>query len=93
MTKRVVYEWDIETLDEYGDVIDHSFSGEEFPGLPESKNDHLVLIRTLYAPDRICEESRGYAYVKDGYLPDWFDDGYNVPVRFKKKFDAARANE
>ena len=84
--KRVIYEWDIETTDEYGDVVDHDFSAEQFPGIPQSDNEHLVLIRYAYAPDRICEESRGYAYVRNGALPDWFDDGYNVPKRFHKHF-------
>lgn len=82
--KRVIYEWDVEVTDEYGDVIDHDF-GSEFPGIPKSENEHLVLIRYSYADDQITEESRGYAYVKNGQLPDLFDDGYNVPKRFKRE--------
>lgn len=90
MPKRVEYEWDIETTDEYGDVVDHDFD-RDFPGYPVRDNHHppgekhVVLIRYQFAPDGITQDSKGYAYIRNGRLADYFDDGYNVPARFHKK--------
>ena len=86
MTQNTFYEWDIEETDEYGDVIDHEYCGETFPGIPKEIGKDLVLVRSQYAPHSGDMIDRGWAYVKDGNLPDFFDNGFNVPKRFQKHF-------
>ena len=84
------YEWDFESLDEHGDIIDHDFN-ETFPGLPTDANVNLVLVKSIaegYNSDPAsfdCKD-RTWAYVKDGVLPAQFDDGSPVPKRFFKHF-------
>lgn len=86
MTKNTFYEWDTEYTDEYGDVVDHDFHGETFPGIPADPNASLVLVRSKYRPGSGDLIDRGWAYVKNGELPANFDDGYPVPERFHKHF-------
>jgi hypothetical protein len=93
MTRRTVrvvdYEWDLESLDEYGDIIDHRHS-DTFPGVPTEDNIALVLIRDVGVGISGEEHSftlddRAWAYVVDGKLPAQFDNGVNVPKRFFKE--------
>ena len=79
------YEWSLETLDQYADVVDLDFS--------ESLAD-LMHGRALMEGQRLCllkrrgndakgERDRGYAYVEDGVLDGEFDNGMGkVPARF-----------
>ena len=84
---RVHYEWDIESVDDYGDIIDHDFN-DKCPGLPREANERLVLVRNV--AEGLSDEwdasahivDRSWAYVEDGALPERFDDGTPVPVRF-----------
>ena len=87
-TRRVSYEWDLEEVDEYGDIVDHHWC-DKCPGLPTEPNLELVLIRDVHrglAGDDFNMsadlEHRSWAYVRDGKLPEFFDDGEKVPKRF-----------
>ena len=87
---RVSYEWDLESFDEYGDIIDHDFS-EVYPGLPKEEGVNLVLVRNVYeglSGDDFNYSAtlvdRSWAYVVEGVLPEKFDDGESVPKRFFK---------
>jgi len=89
MKSTVSYEWDYETVDEDGDIIDHNHS-ESLSRYGESdKTDTLVLIREL-GNDRDGMIDRTWAYVKDGKMPEYFTDsagvvGAKVPERFHKE--------
>lgn len=87
---RRIYEWDIEHVDEHGDVIDHSFY-DHCPGLPLDDNLRLVLV---------CDEVRGYsnafddtadlvdrqwANVENGELPERFSHGRRVPAAYRRE--------
>jgi hypothetical protein len=86
------YEWDIETVDEHGDVIDHHHA-DTILGLRigdldllDGEKRLLVLVRDEW-DDREGLTSRGWAYVENGELPKRFDDGqietFLVPQRFR----------
>jgi hypothetical protein len=85
---RTEYEWDHESYDEFGDIIDHDFS-DKYPGIPTEDNVELVLVKNV-ARGLAGEEysfmldDRAWAYVVDGALPEQFTDGSKVPVRFHK---------
>ena len=78
------YEWDVETLDSYKDIVDHDHGTLKMLKLnyyPMMLNQALVLVRT----QRGDHYDRQWAYVSDsGVLPDTFDGGTPVPARFKK---------
>ncbi len=83
------YEWDLEAVDEHGDIIDHDFR-DKFPGLPTEDNVSLVLVRNVgegYRSDPTSFDliDRAWAYVKDGKLPAEFDSGDLVPKRFHRE--------
>jgi hypothetical protein len=96
MRAKVWYEWDIETWDEWDDIIDHHhadkvaelFNYLDKFGDPENP-DHqykLVLVRTLWS-DLEGVIDRTWAYVKDDLLDSSFCDGLGkkearVPKRF-----------
>lgn len=91
--RKIFYEWDIESYDKHGDIIDHDFS-DDFPGLPDDENQSLVLVRNEYVgpsgPDfeQVADlDHRAWAYVEGGKLPPEFCDGYKVPQRFHKRIN------
>ncbi len=89
VVRQVNYEWDIESLDEYGDIIDHRHS-DVFPGIPTGDNESLVLVRDTAEgisgePSSFDLKDRTRAYTVDGVLPQTFDDGTMVPMRFFKE--------
>lgn len=81
---KATYEWDIETTDEHGDIIDHNHVDElkEYTEreLGELKSGNLVLVRD-------DDYSRGWAYVEKGKLPEYITDacGCNI-VKVPQKF-------
>ena len=85
-----VYEWDIEPVDEYGDIIDHdqrtSLSRVRVDDLREAiDKGWLVLVRDCY---KIIEgeldlADRSWAYVTEGLLPKETTAGYPVPKRYQ----------
>lgn len=87
--RQVHYEWVVEWMDEHGDIqdLDHGNKLSDFP------DDHFEVRyeggSTAVALQRRagCEadglDELGYAYVKNGELPDEFDCFHKVPQRFK----------
>jgi hypothetical protein len=84
------YEWDIELVDEHGDILAHHHS-DKCPGIPADDYDDeglvpaLVLVRDRWDEGGLTE--RWWAYVEDGKLPERFADAYgnegpSVPKRF-----------
>jgi hypothetical protein len=90
MRNIVNYEWDWEenelcTLD--GDIIEHWFSKKPEPRPSDKGHYALCLMRAEWNPiDGNCE-GQEYLYVEDGILPDKFDNGVPVPVKYRKQFD------
>lgn len=86
------YEWDIETVDADGDVIDHDhrdrvheFDGEDLTMAVAEDGRRLCLVR---------DDARGrsWAYVTNGELADTFLDAYEkpvakVPTRYRAEFN------
>lgn len=91
----VRYEWVIETVDleseDIGDV-DHreSFAvcqqmSAKYPPGEGSRHD-IGLVRKKYAADDPCELlTWEYAYVWEGELDEFFDEGSRVPKRFHEE--------
>ncbi len=93
--RRVSYEWDYETVDEYGDVQDHDHR-DVCPGLPTEPNVELVLIRDVHeglSGDEFNMSAdlieRSWAYVVNGKLPEEFDSGERVPKKLRADFEKA----
>lgn len=85
------YEWVLEELDEYDDVnnVIHPDKSDlpECLTLSKQPNYDLALVRDRF--NMYGEHIRGWAYVKDGRLPEHFSDasGNNVgkvPPQFRK---------
>ena len=94
IVRRTMYEWDIETVDEYGDIIDHHHS-DACPGTQTSPDKHLVLVRDCGTgwsddPDHFEMDDRQWAYVTDGKLPGRFDGGAVVPQRLHRELLATQ---
>jgi len=82
------YEWDLEDADEHGDIHDHSFSDTLAPLWKWREGKALVLVRDETDNDGGRLE-RSWAYVKDGNLPEWFEDSGGSPtVKVPKRFHA-----
>lgn len=81
----IYYEWDVEELDESGDIVDHNHCGSYAGCLNVLKRDpepgitrRVVLIR-----DNDCTRSgqRSWAYMKsDWILPPMFTDANGISV-------------
>lgn len=88
MKSETKYEWCYETVDEHGDIIDSDFQDKLFQFSKPRMTDTLCLIRRT-GNEIDGEQERQYAYVKDGKLPECFEDGtgneypnMKVPTRF-----------
>lgn len=89
MKNQIFYEWDYETVDTDGDILDHNHADrlEQYTGNEEG---NLVLIRNAGNEAQGLAE-RYWAYVKDGQLPEFFEDAAGqkttkVPAKFQKEF-------
>lgn len=92
MANRVEYEWDVETSDEYGDILEHDFRDmlRDLPWLLD-KNQVHVLVRTTEDGDR----SWAYVDTQSRMLPAEFsvpdaegvyqETGVRVPQRFHRE--------
>lgn len=86
MKQEIIYEWWLEEIDEYGDIVDHDFS-ETICWDKVDKNHQLCLVR------RKGDEVEGlaenlYAYVDGGELPNCFDESsIKVPKRYKEELN------
>lgn len=89
----VFYEWDVEEVDECGDVVEHNHFktySEAFKCFNKLVSDaeygmsyEIVLVRN-------SDKERSWAYIEDGILPTHFEDAYGiqtakVPSRFFKR--------
>lgn len=79
----IVYEWDLETTDEHGDIVDHSFAdrlkGHQLADLVAGVS--LVLVRdTCDKVGSVELREWAYAYQHDGkwVLPGRFQDALEV---------------
>lgn len=81
-----IYEWDFETVDEYGDVQDHN-AEDKLTSFPKDTEGNLVLVRQE-GSDAEGVTGRYWAYVKDGQLPEYFEDstGQEVNIKVPKKY-------
>ena len=87
----VNYEWDRETVDEHGDIIDHNHANK----LKDIINDDgvLVLVRDVYT-EANGVECRSWAYVdENNFLPEFFTDAFDKPVaKVPQRFDKELRN-
>jgi len=79
-----IYEWDVETVDEHGDIEDHNHSDEinrhcVDAAIDETGRTRLVLVRDEFNKDDELID-RQWAYVVDGTLPEYFEDAYQRPM-------------
>lgn len=89
----VYYEWDVEEVDQFGDVIDHNHFDSYvdalgcFNRLSEELSDDMTYEIVLV---RNGDNERSWAYLENGELPESFEDAYGVetakvPKRFVKE--------
>lgn len=89
-----IYEWDFETIDEDGDIVDHhhcaTFAEVRKVAGRATEPGRIVLVR-----DDDIRSTREWAYLRDdGTLPERFEDAYQrpgalVPRRFHTEARAA----
>lgn len=88
MKNEIIYEWTIETIDEYGDVIENDFA-EKLSSFDkdEIKGKDLGLVRNE-GNEIDGLEDRYWAYVKDDKLPEYFEDGagYHIAIKVPQRF-------
>jgi hypothetical protein len=88
MRSKVYYEWDFETVDENGDIIDHHHADKlkeiEHFRTGEEKGD-FVLVRNV-GNDMDGLVDRQWAYPVGGEMPSEFDGGAKVPQRYIKEW-------
>jgi hypothetical protein len=86
----IVYEWDYETWDEDGDILEHDQEEHIADFSDERRTDHLVLVRNE-GSEASGLTDRSWAYVVNGALPKYFSDsrgestGVMVPMRYHKE--------
>ena len=98
----ITYEWDVETFDVHGDIIDHNHGDTlaelrnwfEFP-LEDGLENRIVLVRDVWN-DHAGVTDRQWAYPENSeengwQIPSEFDHGASVPKRFAKEFASNRA--
>jgi hypothetical protein len=91
--RTIVYEWDIESTDDDGEVGHNHFN--HCPGIPTDSDSCLVLIYNYGSVDDGMID-KAWAYVKDGKLDEWFRDAYGsqfrkVPARFQRELARVRS--
>lgn len=75
------YEWTLETLED-GDIIDSTFSDSLTFDKEDIREKDLGLVRNVGNNDDGLID-RWWAYVKDGKLPQFFEDAYRQPTHYK----------
>ena len=90
---KISSEWDNETVDRYGDVIDHHHGDTlEYLEPPRKVPDargytiELVLVRDEWN-EWVGLVHRSWAYVEDGFLETEFTYGAKVPKRFHAEYN------
>jgi hypothetical protein len=78
----IIYEWQLEEVDECGDIIDQDFS-DTITWDCIDKDHRLCLVRRSGDDKRGCIEDL-YAYVYDGELPNYFEESeIKVPKKYQ----------
>jgi hypothetical protein len=96
MRNSISYEWDYETVDEFGDILDHNHADKLSQFTDQDKTDSLVLVRDE-GNENEGVVNRSWAYVKEGKLPEYFKDAAGcevskVPKRFHLELKSYRNN-
>lgn len=98
MRTKTFYEWTVEQVDSFGDIIEtsgvpklaeamrHAPDPEDLAALNCTHFD-LVLVRDVFNAEDGDLEDRQWAYVQDGELPEEFDGGTRVPAQYRKEFE------
>ncbi|HIJ50989.1 MAG TPA: hypothetical protein HPP54_08055 [Nitrospinae bacterium] len=96
MQTQVQYEWDLELMSLDGvDIVEHDFS----PTLKKLMTNRvradgcyyvLVLFRQTGNPDDGALDAQWAYLTEDGDLPDTFDHGAAIPVRYRREFERER---
>ena len=95
----VSYEWDVELVETYedgdNDVHDHMHQASYADCLKQAAQP--LEDRHQWEIVLVCDDDNGrsWAYVKEGKLPEYFEDAYGgeprkVPQRFHKEVQEAR---
>ena len=89
--KHVAYEWAVETVDEYGDVVDVNHSDTYAEAVADAKRtpleagEHIeIALKRVVWSEAEGREDIQYGYLDEGMLPERFDEGSGkkVPERF-----------
>jgi hypothetical protein len=88
MANKIDYEWTLEEINEDGDIIDSDFN-DKLSNFNKANLDgkDLGLVRNEWS-DENGLEYRYWAYVKNGKLPETFEDGagHKISIKVPKKF-------
>lgn len=98
MQNKVSYEWDIEEVDRYDDIVDHSFADKLDTHSPSDlaataeTTFRLVAVRDVWN-ERDGVVDRQWAYPEGNKLPEYFQDAYQrddakTPKRLHEEFAA-----
>lgn len=90
---KTYYEWVLESIDQYGDIIDtQAFDTVQelwqHRNLGEPDSDHDTWdwgLRRMSGSEADGMTDDQYAYTVNGELPEYFDGGNKVPVRYHRK--------
>ena len=85
-TETIVYEWDVETIDAWGDVVDH----DHYDTFREARSAARQTPGTVIALVRDDRHGRSWAYMTATGLEANFRDAYGhivapVPQRFQRE--------
>ena len=93
---RVSYEWDCESVDVHGDIVDHHHADtlQELlaytHGMDWEIEPRIVLVRSAWEKDRNLAD-RCWAHIDEDGMPESFSDGYTeawcVPKRFVDEYN------
>lgn len=90
------YQWDYESVDEYGDIINHNHADKLADFGMEDITNSLVLVCDIGNEQDGLQE-RSWAYVVDYTLPEYFSDAAGlhtrkVPAKFHKEIQLFKSN-
>ena len=95
----VTYEWVIEEVDAFGDIHDVNHADTAAEAMKQMQfateaGNHYEwgLVRDTWEaddPESMTLALRQWAYVENGALPEYFDEGARVPARFHAELTKA----
>lgn len=89
----VIYEWCYETIDEHGDILDNDHADKLSDFSEDRRTKQLCLVRNEGNNEDGLQD-RYWAYVKNGKLPEFFEDGagHLINISVPKRFHTELAN-